>query len=145
MGRELLNRWTRKDFEITWFRGTGGGGQHRNKHPNCVRIKHIESGLMTTGQAERSRSQNFSAAFQKMGQMLLDHYHGRAAKARNAAGNRVIRTYHEADDRVVDHDTGARYSYRQTVGKGRLHEVIEDRALEMAAQEATDALVGPAR
>jgi len=32
--RELAFSVTKKDLEITYFSGTGKGGQHRNKHKN---------------------------------------------------------------------------------------------------------------
>lgn len=46
---------TKKDFKLEWFSGTGAGGQYRNKHQNCCRITHIESGLTCTGQTQRDR------------------------------------------------------------------------------------------
>ena len=46
---------TKKDFKLDWFNGSGAGGQHRNKHQNCCRITHIESGLTSIGQDSRSR------------------------------------------------------------------------------------------
>lgn len=30
--KELLSSVTKKDFDITWFSGTGNDGQYRNKH-----------------------------------------------------------------------------------------------------------------
>lgn len=66
MKRELLFSITKKDLQITWFSGTGGGGQHRNKHQNCCRIKHLESGALVTGQEERSRKQNLQKAFRRL-------------------------------------------------------------------------------
>ena len=39
---------------------------HRNKHMNCVRIKHKETGIITTGQDERSLKQNLKNAFIRM-------------------------------------------------------------------------------
>lgn len=63
MSRELLFRLTRKDFEVTWFRGSGGGGQHRNKHANCCHIRHPASGAVSTGQSSRSRVSNQKEAF----------------------------------------------------------------------------------
>jgi peptide chain release factor 1 len=64
MAKELLFSITKKDFEIQYFSGTGAGGQHRNKHQNCVRLRHIESGAMATGQANRERLANLKDALQ---------------------------------------------------------------------------------
>ena len=64
--RELLFSLTRKDFEITYFSGSGAGGQYRNKHQNCCRIKHIETGIISTGQEERSKEQNTKNAFKRL-------------------------------------------------------------------------------
>ncbi len=57
---------TKKDFEITWFSGTGSGGQHRNKHQNCCRLKHKATGIIKTGQAHRERLKNQKDALHSM-------------------------------------------------------------------------------
>jgi protein subunit release factor B len=64
--KELLFSITKDDFEITYFSGSGAGGQHRNRHKNCVRIKHKETGIITTGQSQRSLEQNKKDAFVSM-------------------------------------------------------------------------------
>lgn len=64
MSKELLFSVTRKDLEINYFSGTGAGGQYRNKHQNCVRIRHPESGASATGQSNRNRQANIREAFQ---------------------------------------------------------------------------------
>jgi len=64
--RKLLFSVTKKDLEITWFSGKGAGGQHRNKHQNCCRIKHPDSRVIVTGQEERSRKQNLKNAFNRL-------------------------------------------------------------------------------
>jgi len=61
--REKILSITKKDFDIQFFSGTGAGGQHRNKHQNCVRMKHRESGVTATGQSNRSREANLREAF----------------------------------------------------------------------------------
>ncbi len=66
MGRELLFSVTKKDLNITWFSGTGGGGQYRNKHQNCCRIEHPASRVLVTGQEERSQKQNLRNAFSRL-------------------------------------------------------------------------------
>lgn len=64
--RELLFSITKKDFDVNWFSGKGAGGQHRNKHQNCVRLKHRDSGVIVTGQNSRSRKENIKAALQNL-------------------------------------------------------------------------------
>lgn len=64
--KELLFSVTKKDLVITWFSGKGAGGQHRNKHQNCCRIKHPESNVITTGQNNRSRERNLKDAFMRL-------------------------------------------------------------------------------
>jgi len=64
--KELLFSITKKDFDISYFSGTGAGGQHRNKHQNCVRLKHRESGLLVTGQSYRERKRNLIQAFNNL-------------------------------------------------------------------------------
>lgn len=68
MTKELLFSITSDDFEITTFSGTGKGGQNRNKKQKCVRMKHKETGIITTGQNERSLEQNKKQAFLRMTQ-----------------------------------------------------------------------------
>jgi peptide chain release factor 1 len=63
MSRELLFSVTKKDFDVTWFSGTGSGGQYRNKHQNCCRIVHRDSGAIGTGQSQRDRLSNQKEAF----------------------------------------------------------------------------------
>lgn len=61
--KELLFSVTKKDLKIDFFSGKGAGGQHRNKHQNCVRMSHPDSGAMATGQKHRERQSNVRDAF----------------------------------------------------------------------------------
>jgi hypothetical protein len=63
MKKELLFSVTKKDLKIDYFSGKGAGGQHRNRHKNCVRIFHNASGAMATGQSYRERKSNLKEAF----------------------------------------------------------------------------------
>jgi protein subunit release factor A len=82
---------TKKDFRIDWFSGQGAGGQHRNKHQNCCRITHIESGLSAVGQNSRSRVDNQREAFTRLVSKILAL--GDNFKDRNFSDD-VVRTYH---------------------------------------------------
>ena len=64
--KKLLFSVTKKDLVITYFSGTGAGGQHRNRHMNCVRMTHPESGATSTGQSNREAQANIREAFQTL-------------------------------------------------------------------------------
>lgn len=77
---------TRKDFRVDWFSGKGAGGQHRNKHPNCCRITHIDSGVSTTGQSHRERPANQREAFNKLARLLIARHQ---AESENTSDRRT--------------------------------------------------------
>lgn len=66
MSKQLLFSITKKDFKVSYFSGSGAGGQYRNKHQNCIRLQHIESGAMSVGQSHRSREQNLKEALNNL-------------------------------------------------------------------------------
>lgn len=57
---------TKKDLEITYFRGTGSGGQKRNKTSNCVRIAHPDSGAVVEATKSRKQGENQREALKKL-------------------------------------------------------------------------------
>ena len=64
--KELLFSVTKNDLEIDWLSGTGCGGQYRNKHQNCCRIRHKDSGAIATGQSQRDRVSNLREAMNNL-------------------------------------------------------------------------------
>lgn len=64
--KELLFSVTKNDLEVDWFSRTGCGGQYRNKHQNCCRIRHKESGAIATGQSQRDRPSNLKEAMENL-------------------------------------------------------------------------------
>jgi len=127
--------FTRKDFHIDWFSGTGGGGQHRNKHQNCCRIVHLETGLMATGQTERDRPSNQGKAFRALAAKLIAHYQFLEEK-RPAISTEVIRNYHAERNEVLDKASGLRRPYTEIVDDGELGELIEARIKATAGRAA---------
>ncbi len=81
--KQLLFSITRKDLVITYFSGHGGGGQHRNKHKNCVRIQHPPSGAMASNCTEKSLPRNKKMAFEKLcaNKVMKDWIHLQASKS----------------------------------------------------------------
>ena len=57
---------TAKDCEWSYFRGSGKGGQKRNKTSNAVRVYHPLSGAMGKAEDTRSQKKNKQLAFKRM-------------------------------------------------------------------------------
>lgn len=106
-----MKSWTKDDFEIEWFSGTGSGGQHRNKHQNCVRITHKESGLKQVGQNHRERTRNFNEAFHKLAEKLVLEYFPKTFRERTPSTD-LIRTYNIVENRVVNNKTSKKSSFK---------------------------------
>lgn len=64
--KELLFTVKAKDCTWTYFRGSGAGGQHRNKKDTAVRCQHKPSGAIGTSQKHKSQKQNKREAFKAM-------------------------------------------------------------------------------
>lgn len=63
---EILFSLTAKDFRWDYFRGSGKGGQKRNKTSSGVRCTHPESGAVGQSDDTRSQHTNKSIAFERM-------------------------------------------------------------------------------
>lgn len=64
--KKLILSVTKKDIDITYFNGSGAGGQHRNRKKCCVRMHHRDSGGMATGQDSRDKKTNTENAFMRL-------------------------------------------------------------------------------
>jgi peptide chain release factor 1 len=119
-------RLTEDQFRFEWFSGTGKGGQHRNKHQNCCRCIHEPTGITANGTNSRSREDNRTAALAVCRSRVMAHYH--QDTPRWQAGDERIRTYHEPDNRVVDHASNLTDSWTNVLVKGNMEPVITARA-----------------
>lgn len=107
-------------MDIQTTRGSGPGGQHRNKTDSCVVATHRPSGL-TVRVDMRSQHQSRAMALQILAAKLADAAESgvRQAQAsirREQVGSGMrgdkIRTYRSQDDRVTDHRTNRTWSLR---------------------------------
>lgn len=117
---------TQDQFRFEWYSGTGKGGQHRNKHQNCCRCIHEPTGIVANGTSSRSREDNKQSAYQVCRARVAAHFH--KDKERFLAGTERIRTYHEPDNRVVDHASGVTDTYQNVIVKGFIDEMVVNRA-----------------
>jgi protein subunit release factor B len=66
--REKLFSVTLKDCDVQFYRGSGAGGQKRNKTESACRIVHRDSGAEGSCESFREQSKNKLEAFKKMSQ-----------------------------------------------------------------------------
>jgi len=114
---DKLDGTNAKDFKLETFKGSGPGGQHRNKRETAVRITHIATGITAEATDRRSQSQNRMAAFRKLAIKLIKHYSAEELNSRReeSASKGTLRTYNEQRETVKDHLTGAVADYASTL------------------------------
>ena len=115
------------DLEIQTTKGSGPGGQHRNKTDSAVRMKHLPTGLQVFIDG-RSQHSNKQEAHRILSGKVSQFYEEQNDIARNDVrcsqiGNRKrsdkIRTYNFKKNRAVDHRLGTKTSRIYDVMNGR--------------------------
>jgi len=66
--KEKLFSVTLKDCDVQPYKGSGAGGQKRNKTSSAIRIVHKDSGAVGQCENFREQSKNKSEAFKRMSQ-----------------------------------------------------------------------------
>ena len=120
------------DLDESFTRGTGPGGQHRNKTATAVLLRHAPSGLVVRVDGGRSQHVNRQTALELLQARLNARAQEEAAAARVAARKQQagsgmrgdkIRTVQVHGDVVVDHVRGTRMTYRN-YAKGQLERLL---------------------
>ncbi len=119
---EVQFQLRQEDLQITTCRGTGAGGQNRNKTDSTVQVKHLPTGLMVRCETERSQTQNKASALALLRARLWKAERDRVVGARDSerrqqvgSGMRgdKIRTVAVQRDEVVDHRSGRRWRLKE--------------------------------
>lgn len=110
-----------EDCEISWFSGTGPGGQNRNKVQASCRLKHIKTGIIITAQT-RSRTSSLAQAMEELTRRVQTLSNSMSSnsidgirKSQVGSGMRgdKVRTIQFQNDSVVDHRTNKRITADQ--------------------------------
>ncbi|MGH7596250.1 MAG: peptide chain release factor-like protein [bacterium] len=56
----------KNEVEITAFKSSGPGGQHKNKTESAIRIKHLPTGIIVVASDSRSQIKNRELAWQRL-------------------------------------------------------------------------------
>lgn len=110
------------DVEWQAFRGSGAGGQKRNKTASAVRITHKPTGITIRYESERSQQQNLRAAKALLASRLQQQAQASAQATQHAARKDQVgtgmrgdkrRTIRVRDDQVTDHLIGKKMSVQR--------------------------------
>ena len=122
----------RHEIEETFYRGSGPGGQHKNKVETGVRLRHRETGLLVEICTERSQKSNRESAWAVMESRWTDLLKKQADKDQQAAYSKKtgvafghqVRTYKLDKSMVIDDRSGKTVSQVKKVLDGDLGLVV---------------------
>lgn len=120
--------------EVRWeyCRGSGPGGQNRNKRDTAVRLTHIATGIQIWCEDERSQHQNKYLAMERLKKKLSDIQSGKTHNdttqiRKNQVGTGMrgdkIRTIRVRDNQVKNHINGKTITYSEYL-KGDLGRLV---------------------
>ena len=113
-------------LRIEYFRGSGAGGQKRNKTSSACRITHLPTGKVSACEAGRQQTKNREEAFRKLADQLVPEMKLAARRGpEDGISKERIRSYNEKRGDVYDHRTGKSYSFAQVLN-GELSRVHRD-------------------
>lgn len=135
----LLNKEQRSTFElcdedlkVQTYRGSGAGGQHRNKTDSAVRLTHLPSEIVVCCERERSQWQNLQLAKKELlyrlqqAQNALDNQRLNRSRVHQIVGadrSQKDWTWNTQRNVVICHTTGKQYRLNRLL-KGRLSETL---------------------
>lgn len=108
------------DVEVRVQRGSGPGGQHRNKTESCVTVLHRPTGISARID-ERSQHRSREIAFKvlrgrldNLAQQQLVTNRAQERKKQKGSGMRgdKVRTYRVRDNLINDHVSGQKWSFK---------------------------------
>ena len=115
----------KSQLKIEYMRGTGPGGQHKNKTDSACRITHIPTGISSYVD-ERCQRHSYKLALKNLKDKLIQARKDKMAlKKKNRRDTviherNIIRTYNYSRGTVTDHRTGKTASIKNILNKGKI-------------------------
>ncbi|WKC90486.1 peptide chain release factor 2 [Borreliella carolinensis] len=124
-----------EDIRIDTYRASGAGGQHVNKTSSAVRITHIETGIVTQSQSDRSQHKNKDLAMKVLKSKLYEYYKRKEEEKNKSKqdtkkeiswGNQIRSYVFQPYNLVKDHRTKFENSNTTSVMDGNIDNFIEE-------------------
>jgi len=117
-----------KDIRVDTLRGSGAGGQHKNKTDSCVRMVHLPTKIaaVVDGRDQHANRREARAVLEsrvaaKTRSVLQSEQHKTKHDQVDGGGRgNKVRTYNFLDSRVVDHRLGLKTSKLKLIMRGQL-------------------------
>jgi len=115
------------DLRIEFYRGSGAGGQHRNKTDSACRITHKPTKISAQAEDERSQHRNRKTAFRRLADKLIPLMRDAARPKRPPLSSERIRTYHQPRNMVKDERLKEKvWTYDDVLEGHGLEEIIDE-------------------
>ncbi len=106
------------EYKFKYSRGSGPGGQHRNKVESCVTVTHVPTGLEERACESRSQLANKKLALARLetriSELAEEDKREEINKIRKESlSNGRVRTYNYKTGVVTDHRTGNKASLKK--------------------------------
>lgn len=126
---EWPKRVSKKDLRTEYYRGSGPGGQHRNKSDTCCRITHIPTGIVGKSEEHKSQGQNKKTAWKRLADKLVPMMKMALSNVPKPDVSERVRTYHDKRNSVVDHRVDGRKWRMTDILDGDLDDIIREVSL----------------
>jgi peptide chain release factor 1 len=120
-----MTKSTKNGIQIEYMRGTGPGGQNRNKVESACRVTHVESGIQAYADC-RTQEASYRMALKELEKRMENAAAEKKAAAKKERRDEVIhdhtvvRTYNFSRGQVKDHRTGKTATIQDILKKGKL-------------------------
>jgi peptide chain release factor 1 len=115
----------RLDLRIDYYRGSGKGGQKRNKTSSACRITHIPTGHSASAERSRSQAENRRTAFRSLAATLIALMRAAQNAPERTIATERVRTYNQRRDLVTDvRSKELVWSYRDVLDGDGLDDIV---------------------
>ena len=118
-----------KDLRIEAMRGSGDGGQKKQKTSSKIRITHKLTGISAESQDSRMQSQNKKIAFKRLADKLVPLMLEEIKKNdldKSVKNQETVRHYRQSDRKVKDKRISKEFDYQSVLFSNGLDEIITE-------------------